>query len=196
MGMPAIRRRRWTTADVRALMDESRAWPRYELIDGELVVTPAPSSSHQVAVGEVFMLLSAYVDRERLGVTVTSPADLELRPGTITQPDVFVIPAHTALGGERLQWPDVKSLMLAVEVVSPSSSHIDRVQKRDFYLDAGVEEYWILDLDARVVERWKPERDTPLIERDRLIWNPVTEPLVIELPALFRRIDAKAKLRI
>ena len=54
--MPAIRRR-WTTAEVRSLMDESRAWPRYELIGGELLVTPAPRGTHQLVVVELVVLL-------------------------------------------------------------------------------------------------------------------------------------------
>jgi Uma2 family endonuclease len=60
--MPAIHRH-WTTTDVRALMDESRAWPRYELIAGGLLVTPAPGTPHQFAVTELLILLAAYVDR-------------------------------------------------------------------------------------------------------------------------------------
>ena len=98
MGMPAITidsppRRRWTTAQVRDLMDESRAWPRYELIDGELIVTPSASYPHQIAVTEIWRAIEGYALAQRVGQAVTSPADLELQPGTITQPDVFVLPA-------------------------------------------------------------------------------------------------------
>jgi len=189
MVMPAIRRH-WTTADVRALTSEERAWPRYELIAGELLVTPAPRTAHQVAVGEIFILLSEYLKREQVGVAFISPSDLELVPETITQPDVFVVPRDTRMGGDRLEWPDVKSLLLAVEVLSPSSAKIDRVVKRDFYCDAGVPDYWIVDLDARVVERWTPDRETPEIHRDRIVWSPRgASPLIVDLPALFARIQ-------
>src|SRR6185503_19102091 len=101
MGMPAIRRR-WTTDDVRALMDESRAWPRYELIGGELLVTPAPGFIHQIAVTALLGVLTPYVRREDIGVALPSPADLELRLGEITQPDVFVVPLETSANNDRI----------------------------------------------------------------------------------------------
>jgi Uma2 family endonuclease len=193
MAMPAIRRR-WTTTEVRALMDESRAWPRYELLSEELLVTPAPGGSHQIAVLEIAMLLEDYLRHEPIGVVVTSPADLELLPGTITQPDVFVIPSDTRIAGDTLQWSDVRHLLLAVEVLSPSSVRIDRVEKRDFYMQAGVDEYWVVDLDANVVERWTPARETPEILRQQLEWAPANgSPVLIVLPGLFARVSAKLR---
>jgi hypothetical protein len=74
MDMPAIQRR-CTTADVRALMDESRHWPRYELIDGELIVTPSPGVAHQVAVVELVFIVKTYL-------TNMAQAFLLLRPRT------------------------------------------------------------------------------------------------------------------
>jgi Uma2 family endonuclease len=194
MAMPAVRRH-WTTADVRALTREDRPWPRYELIDGELFVTPGPRTAHQIAALEIYSLLDAWLASEPIGVAVMSPSDLELKPGTITQPDVFVIPRETRIAGEILQWPDVKSLILAVEVLSPSSLRTDRVIKRDFYLDIGVEDYWIVDLEARVIERWRPAQETPQLLRDRIEWAPRGHgPLVIDLPVLFTRINTKLRM--
>lgn len=192
MRMPAIRRR-WTAADVRALLDESRPWPRYELLAGELLVTPAPGAAHQIAVGELLGVLDAYLERQPVGLALISPADLELRPGTITQPDLFVVPAATSTRGERLQWSDIRSLLLAVEVLSPGSARTDRIEKRDFYLDAGVAEYWIVDLDARVIERWTRERETPELLRDALAWQPrgARGPFTLDVAELFARIARK-----
>jgi Uma2 family endonuclease len=196
MGMPATRRH-WTTADVRALMDESRAWPRYELIGGELLVTPSPGGRHQVAVVELLLVLDAYLQQEQIAVVFASPADLELQPGTITQPDVFVVPAGAAasLDGE-FHWSDVSALLLAIEVISPSSVRTDRVEKREYYLEAGVPDYLIVDVEARIVERWSPERDTPAVLRDHLVWHPAgaSQPLTVSLPEFFDRIVGKLRL--
>ena len=192
MAMPVTRH--WTTADVRALMRDDRAWPRYELIDGELIVTPSPRSPHQIAVSEFHVLLYAYLNLNGLGIAMTSPSDIELKPGTITQPDVFVIPDYAAFDDDELDVTDAidqKELLLAIEVLSPSSIRTDRVVKRDFYLANGVIDYWIVDLDARIVERWRPAQETPEILRDAIEWSPAgREPLRIDLPALFDRVES------
>ncbi|MEX2179220.1 MAG: Uma2 family endonuclease [Gemmatimonadaceae bacterium] len=185
--MPAISRRRWTAADVRAIMDPSRHWPRYELLDGELLVTPAPASQHQLAITALLTLLDPYCRSERLGVALPSPADIQLAPESIMQPDVFVVPRALIPADRPPHWPEVTWLLLAAEVLSPSSISQDRVRKRDFYLSKGVREYWIADLDARFFERWTPEQDRPEIVRDVLTWHPAgaREPLRIDLDEFF-----------
>ncbi len=190
MGMPAIRRR-WTTAEVRDLMDESRKWPRYELISGELIVTPAPSVVHQVAVTEILRFVLPYLEQQEVGITLTPPADLELQPGTITQPDIFIVPRRATPETDALPtWEDITSLLLAVEIISPSSIRTDRVDKRDLYMEGGVAEYWIVDLDGRMIERWIPTRQTPEVLRTSLEWLPpgAVTPLTIDLTELFARI--------
>ncbi|MDP9177571.1 MAG: Uma2 family endonuclease [Gemmatimonadota bacterium] len=192
--MPAIHRR-WTTADVRALIDESRYWPRYELIGGELIVTPSPGVPHQVAVAELVFIVKTYLDKQGIGLPLFSPADLELVPESITQPDVFVLDPHSVADDvEMPTWSDFKRLLLAVEVISPSSIRIDRVMKRDFYLDAGVPEYWILDVDARIIERWTQGRESPEVCRDSLVWLPenASVALTIDVPDLFETIRVKS----
>ena len=190
MGMPA-HARRWTAAEVRELTNESRPWPRYELIDGELLVTPAPRPVHQIAVSELLRRLADYVDAERIGMTLTSPADLELEAGTVTQPDVFVVPSAYSRDDSPLrEWSQVRGLLLAVEIVSPNSVHYDRVTKRTFFQRVGVPEYWVVDLDARAVERWRPEERAPEVLRERLEWRPAgsAAPLLLDLTALFAKV--------
>jgi Uma2 family endonuclease len=194
----AVRRRGWTAAQVRDLIDESRAWPRYELIDGELLVTPAPRVAHQVAVMEIWKRLESYVKINSVGFALTSPADIELVAENITQPDVFVFPpAEPADAEQGLTWPDIKSLLLAIEIISPSSIRFDRIIKRDYYMDrAGVSEYWVVDLVAEIVERWSPSSKTPTIDRESLKWQPegAESALVIDLKSLFEEIRVAARL--
>ncbi len=191
MSMPAPARH-WTVDEVRAMQDESRAWPRYELIDGELLVTPAPRRLHQRAVAELFLLVHPYVQAHRLGVTEFSPADIQLEPGTIVQPDLFVSPLLD--GRAPLHWPETNRLVLAVEVISPSNPRADRVTKRRFYTRVDVAEYWVIDLDARVIERNLGADPRPEIVDRTLVWNPAEapEPLVAEVPAYFARVFGEA----
>ena len=202
MGMPAVRadhmpRRRWTAAQVRELMDDPRPGPRYELIGGELIVTPSGTYPHQIAVTEFLQAIKEYVLTQKVGLALTSPADLELKADTITQPDVFVIPKASFCDSDVTpEWTDVTGLVLAVEIISPSSVRTDRIIKRDFYMDAGVAEYWIVDLNARLVERWIPSRETPELARTALEWLPqgAGSSLIIDLPELFDRIWTQHRL--
>jgi Uma2 family endonuclease len=176
----------WTAERVRALPDDGL---RYEVVDGALLVTPAPRWAHQRAVAELFGILREYLRRHQLGEVTFSPADVELDPRTLVQPDLFVVPL---LDGRRMQdWSDIqRRLLLAVEVLSPSTARADRHLKRRRYQRAGVPEYWIVDLDARLVERWRPDDARAELLADTLDWSPVDidEPLIIELPAFFAAV--------
>ena len=159
-----------------------------------MLVTLSFSVVHQLAVGGLLSLLQAYLERVAVGEVVVSPSELELRPDNIVQPDVFVVPHDTPVASGLLEWSDVKSLLLAVEVLSAETMRNDRVVKRDFYLENGVEEYWIVDLDAELFERWLPAHETPVLLRDEIVWTPRgCEPLVIDIPAYFARVHDKRR---
>ncbi len=191
MAMPAIRRR-WTAGQVRNLIEQSeRHWPRYELLSGELIVTPAPGGIHQVAVNAMQFLLQTYMQEEPLGIVLTSPADLQLQPESIVQPDVFVVPRHEPVDREdRFTWAEITALLLVVEVISPSSIRTDRVEKRDYYMTSPVDEYWVVDVDARLIERWRRDQEHPDAVRSAFAWFPsgARTPLHIDARALFERI--------
>ena len=189
MAMPAEMARRWTAPEVRQLIDESPlATPRYELVDGELLVTPSPALRHQVAVGKLLIALSAYLDREPVGRVISSPSDVELEPEFISQPDVFVVPMSEWRRVIADGLP-VREVVLAVEILSPSSSRHDRVRKRPLY-QRHVPDYWIVDLDARLIERWTPGDDRPELLVATLSWHPAgaAAPLTLDVPELFRSI--------
>jgi Uma2 family endonuclease len=178
-------KRQWTVADLEDLPDDGN---RYEVIDGELLVTPAPAFPHQAAVGEFYLLLAPYVAAQKLGYVFVALADVTFSPRRGVQPDLFVVPP---VGGKRpTSFEQVKRLMLAVEVLSPSTARADRVKKRFLYRDEGVPEYWIVDLDARTIERSTPTDPRPEILSERLIWTPDAKAagLEIDLVAYFERV--------
>ncbi len=184
MAMPSLAERYWTPDDVRALPEDGR---RYECIDGELLVTPSPVPPHQLVLMRFVERLLPYVLGTGIGEFLSSPADIEIEPGSLVQPDLFVAVLHRP-GTLLTTWTQVQTLALAVEILSPSTARYDRVKKRAFFQRAGVEEYWIVDLYARVVERWRPGVDRPEVVSEVLQWRPsgASEPLEIDLPALFR----------
>ena len=181
MGMPA-EITEWTAEMARALPDDGN---RYEVLDGELFVTPAPKRDHQRLVGELFVRLREYVRQNTLGEVLFSPADIEFSRRRLLQPDLFVVPDTG--GAKSREWSDIKTLLLAVEVLSPSTARPDRHRKRLIYQDEGIPEYWIVDGDARLVERWRPEDKRPEILADSIGWHPRSpvSPLVIDLPNVF-----------
>ena len=178
--------RRWTRDQVLALPDDRN---RYELLDGELLVSPSPNVPHQVAVAALSYRISAYVEEHGLGLLpLFSPADLDFRAGQLLQPDLFVVSLET--GRRVIEWSDFGIPLLVVEVPSPSTAFQDRNRKRVRYQKSGVGEYWIVDTDARLIERWKPDDDRPEILTDRIEWQPDRNrpPLVIDLPPFFREV--------
>jgi Uma2 family endonuclease len=101
MGMPQASAN-WTAARVRALPADGN---RYELVDGELLVTPSPSLVHQIAVTELFRVLDGYARPNRVGRVCLAPADISLAEDEVLQPDVFVVPAAL----KPRSWEDVRA---------------------------------------------------------------------------------------
>ena len=189
MGMPAETMRRWTARQVRELIDAAPlATPRYELVDGELLVTPSPSFAHQRAVGLLLVALHGFLERERVGEPVSSPSDVALEPEDVRQPDVYVVPISESRRVLREGNP-VRELLLAIEVVSPSSGRHDRVKKRPGY-QRHVDEYWIVDIDSRLVERWRPSDQRPEILSTTIAWQPpdASSSMEIDLARFFARV--------
>ena len=188
MAMPA-QPTEWTVEMVRALPDDGN---RYEVVGGELFVTPAPSWTHQRAVRELLRILMPYLEEHALGDAIIAPADVLFGPRDMVEPDLFVVPLVD--GNVPRTWEAVGRLLLAVEVLSPSTKHTDRAEKRDLYQRKGVPEYWIVDVDGRRVERWRPNDSSPETLTATLPWQPdrFTAPLIIDLPAYFHRVTGVA----
>ena len=179
MGMPDLAPK-WTRETVLALPDDGN---RYELFDGELLVTPAPSGLHQMALRIFYDAIAPYVTAQEIGAMFWSPADLALGGQELSQPDLFVVPS---VPPDR-DWPAFPNPTLVIEVLSPSTARFDRFVKRRRFQKAGIPEYWVVDLDARAVDRWRPADERPETLDERLLWNPAgaMQPLELNLPVLF-----------
>lgn len=177
MGMPSVSPRHWTRAEVLALPDDGN---RHELVDGELLVSPAPRFRHQHAAQNLFLVIHEYVSRHRLGTAFGLPGDLTLDAGQVVQPDVFVLAEDP--DPRTTEWDDVGVPILVVEVLSPSTARYDRLVKRGAYQRAGVGTYWIVDLDAELVEVWTPTAESPVIVTDELVWQPEAAVPPLRMP--------------
>ncbi len=170
------------TADmVRAFPDDGN---RYELVHGELLVSPSPRPAHQRIVSRLHARLFKFCGEHRTGEVLMSPADISWSDDTLVQPDLFVITPREAGGQE---WTDIRTLDLVVEVLSPSTAKQDRFQKRKLYQLQGVHTLWLVDIDAKQVEVWTPDAAFPKVESARVTWTPpgADSTLVIELASLF-----------
>ncbi len=189
MAMPIARDPITTVEELLALPEDGL---RHELLDGEHVVTPAPALLHQRTVKLLLIALDVYLRDQRELEVFTSPADVVLGPKILVQPDVFV--ARRPPGGRLKKWPDVGVPVVAIEILSPGTAARDRGKKRVIYQREGVAEYWIVDIDARLVERWRPGDARPEILRERLEWQARGEDkgpgtgFALELPPFFAAV--------
>ncbi len=179
MGMPETARH--TVEEVLRFPDDGK---RYELIRGELLVSPAPAPRHQAVLGRLFGALRDYLRTlEREGTLFTAPADITWDDETLVQPDLLIVPPEQVTN----DWNTYKTLLLAVEILSPSSGRADRVLKRRLYQERQVMTYWIVDPQAGVVEVWRPDDERPEVISDLLTWRlePAAPDLAIQMDSLF-----------
>ena len=176
--------RRYTLEEVLALPEDGN---RYELVDGELLVTPAPAQPHEIVLVRLVGYLHEYLAPfAAVAQMFFSRGDVIWGPEEYVQPDLFVVPRSEVTG----DWRDCQHLLLSVEVVSPSSARGDRFKKRRLYQRRGVGTYWIVDADAQLVEVWHPQDERPEIVTDALRWRvtPDAPELRIELSPLFANL--------
>jgi Uma2 family endonuclease len=179
MSMPVVHQHRWTAPEVERLIEDRVGHtPRYELVGGELLVTPAPTWRHQRIVVRLTVLLDAYLSRHRVGEVLTGPAELKLVTGERYELDVFVVPLIDA----RVPNPAESTIpLLVIEVLSPGSARHDRITKRRAFQENEVPEYWIVDGDAEAFEVWRPGDERPALVDDRIEWKPAGASEAFEL---------------
>jgi Uma2 family endonuclease len=139
--------RAYTYADYCALPEDGS---RYELLEGDLEVTPAPNLRHQKISRELTFVLLGHIKAADLGELFAAPVDVIFDEKTILQPDIiFVARERCAILSERgVEGPPD----LVVEILSSTTSRKDRILKMRLYAKHGVKWYWLVDPDARTLE--------------------------------------------
>ena len=156
-----------TYEDYAALPDDGK---RYELHEGELSVTPAPGTRHQQILVNLTVLLAPHVKTQGLGTLLIAPLDCIMSNITVVQPDLLYV------DGSRRNIVSERGVeggpTLAVEILSPSTTHVDRRRKMTLYAAHGVPWYWIVDPDDRAIEVYRLDHDSYRLD----VWLDGTEP--------------------
>jgi Uma2 family endonuclease len=154
---------RYSIADLERFPNDGN---RYELLDGVLLVTPAPSHAHQIIVNRLQLRLTEAVVIPGKG-QVVGPGAITVPPKTQLQPDILVHPDRYPIDSK---WEDIDEHWLVVEVLSRSSRVYDREFKRDAYVALGVHEVWLVDRWNKQVEV-SHARGSGVTVRDVLHWR-------------------------
>ena len=183
MAMPVVVPR-YTLRDLESFPDDGS---RYELLDGVLLVTPAPALRHELIVATIVRVLNLYLPPD-LG-RVFSRGSVEVEPNLHLEPDVLVVP-NDELGhgmSPEARWTTIRRWWLAVEVSGVGSSLYDRDYKAPAYLALGVREVWRVDLKDRCVFVSRTETAEQR-HAEQVIWHPseLGEPLRLSVPELFQ----------
>ena len=178
MGM-ALTVPRYTVDDLDRFPDDGN---RYELLDGVLMVTPAPGGPHQGIAARFAIVLGAPLVFNG-HANIYTPGAISYPPQTQLEPDVLVVPARFLI---NTPWVEITEHWLAIEVFSRSSRVYDREFKRNAYLDLGVQEVWLVDMREKFVEVCRV-RGPGQIVRDVINWRPPTLDLevTVDLGVIF-----------
>jgi Uma2 family endonuclease len=169
----------WTLEELHSLPDDGN---KYELIHGVLYMTPGPTDQHETIAARLTRLLDPYVAKHGLGYVYHPRAVFNI-DGSEVEPDLMVRRPNTSPGGK---WANAPRPSLIVEIASPSTRRRDRTDKRDFYLEYHIPDYWIVDGDARTITVVRPDRPD-VVEREAVRWEPdgASEPFVAQCVDIF-----------
>ena len=169
--------KRWTLDELHSLPDDGN---KYELIDGDLFVTPAPSDEHETIAARLTRILDPYVAEHGLGLVYRPRAVVRTKSRSEVEPDLMV---RQPQAGRGAHWDVAPIPILVVEIASPYTRRRDRMQKRDHYMEIGVPEYWIVDPEERSITTIRPNQPDQ-VSRDRVIWSPAGIPDALEFDAI------------
>lgn len=183
--MPAPQVELFTAADYRSMPEDGK---RYQLIEGELTMAPAPNTFHQIVQGNLFFILKSHLVQKPIGTLFCAPCDVYLDDQNVYQPDLlFVTRAHAEyIRDDGIQGaPD-----LVVEILSASTAALDRC-KRGHFATAGTIEFWQVDPALRQIQRFvfaeNSAKPVALIDEPETFSSPLFPDLLIDTKDIFRR---------
>lgn len=178
-----VEKKRFTYQDYLKLSDDKR----YELIEGELIMTPSPITYHQWILKNILYELEKFVRDKKSGKVFTAPYDVYLDDENVLQPDILFISNERAniIGEKNVQSaPD-----LVVEVLSEYTAYRDMVKKKKLYARFGVKEYWVVDPEEKTVEIYSLKEGIFMLEttysKDSILESPFLVDLKIKLSEVF-----------
>jgi len=143
--MPAVKEKH-TIKDYKLLP----AGAPYQLIEGELVMTPSPTTFHQIISANLFKAIAKFVDGKKTGIALYSPIDVYLGDENALQPDIVFISKQLQ---EIIEDDGIHGAPdMIIEILSPSTAYYDIKKKYKIYEKSGVKEYWIVDPEMKSVE--------------------------------------------
>jgi Uma2 family endonuclease len=169
----------WTLEDLDRLPDDGN---KYELLHGELFVTPPPEPDHETAIARLHRLLVPFVEKHGLGLVFSGHPAIRTSDSHV-EPDLIIRQPPP----RKSRWEAALLPILVVETLSPSTRRRDRGPKREFYVkEKRIPTYWIVDTDERSITVVRPGA-ADVVVTDRFEWLPdgVTDPLQVNLDDVF-----------
>jgi Uma2 family endonuclease len=161
---------------------------RYEIMDGDLYMTPAPTTRHQSISMRLSQALATYLETHRIGTVLAAPADVLLSDNDIVQPDLLLVldNGSATITEKNVQGPPD----LLIEILSPSTASRDLDLKRKRYEHFGVREYWLVDPDQNTLEILELSTGKPgMVKRftqTEQLRSPLLADFILDLSWLFR----------
>ena len=183
MATATTEKKKYTYADYLKTPDDER----YELIEGDLLMTPSPVTRHQRISRKIEFALEKYVTENDLGEVFYAPFDVHLDDENVVQPDILFISKERLdiIGEKNIQGaPD-----LVIEIISESTAYRDLVQKKKLYARFGVKEYWIVIPEESSVDLFTLKDDVFVLHKsyskDDTLQSQLLQKLKIELKKIF-----------
>ena len=175
---------RFTYQDLLSLPEDASR--RHEILDGKLYVTPGPRFDHQRVAANLLVVMAPLAREHCLG-EVVGPMTVHVHDELVFEPDLIFIRA------DRMHVADPEGHVhgvpdLVIEILSPSTRSYDRALKRKHYLEAGVTELWLVDIDERMIEVWRPGDEEPERTPESVAWRVGDVSFEIPLTEVFRGV--------